>query len=158
MPEGWTLPALSATNREWFTTATLAVQTCGSCGTRQHPPEEVCHVCGGMSFSTTVVPGAGTVHSYTVVHHSIHPTLDAVVPYTVVLVRLDAAPDLRVIGNLLGAGGGAGDEVRIGMPVEAVWVERTGEDGTRVLLPQWQRARPPEYSKPDSTNATEASR
>jgi len=44
----------------------------------------------------------GTVHSFTVVHHSVADALDAVVPYTVVLVSLDAAPQLRVVGNLVG--------------------------------------------------------
>ena len=47
-------------------------------------------------------------------------------PYAVVLVSLDAAPDLRVVGNLLDV---PVDEVAIGMPVEATWEERTAEDG-----------------------------
>jgi uncharacterized OB-fold protein len=136
MPVGWALPAIDATNRDWFTSGTLAVQTCDRCGTRQHPPEEICHVCGGMAFSTIALPPEGTVHSFTVVHHPVHPTLDRVVPYTVVLVSLDAEPGLRVVGDLLDE---VGDDVRIGMAVEATWVERTAEDGTTVLLPQWRR-------------------
>jgi uncharacterized OB-fold protein len=54
------------------------------------------------------------------------------VPYTVVLVSLDGAPHLRVVGNLDG-------EVEIGTPVEAVWLDRVADDGTKILLPQWQR-------------------
>ena len=137
MPETWTLPAVDQFNREWFTSGELAVQTCASCGTRQHPPEEICHVCGNMAFSSTTVAGEGRVHSFTVVHHSVHPELDNVVPYTVVLVSLDAAPEVRVVGNLLPP---SVDEVRIGLPVEAVWVSRDA-DGTTVRLPQW-RPRP----------------
>jgi uncharacterized OB-fold protein len=136
MPAGWVLPAVDAINRDWFTTGTLAVQSCDRCGTTQHPPEEICHVCGGMAFSTIPLPPEGTVHSFTVVYHPVHPTLDTVVPYTVVLVSLDAAPGLRIVGNLLDARAG---DVEIGWPVEATWVERTAEDGTTVLLPQWQR-------------------
>ena len=96
-------PCRSSTpfNRDWFTTGELAVQKCEACGTLQHPPEEICHVCGSMAFTTTVLPGTGTVYSFTVVHHSVHAALDAAVPYAVVLVSLDAAPDLRVVGNLL---------------------------------------------------------
>ena len=136
MPPGWTLPAVEDVNREWFTSGTLAVQTCASCGVLQHPPEEICPACGAMSFVTTTVPGEGTVHSFTVVHHPVHQALEDAVPYTVVLVSLDAAPELRVVGNLLGA---PGVEVAIGMPVEAVWSERASGDEETVLLPQWQR-------------------
>jgi uncharacterized protein len=136
LPESWALPVIDSFNRDWFTTGELAVQQCEVCATRQHPPEEICHVCGSMSFSTAPLPGEGTVHSFTVVHHSVHAALDAAVPYTVVLVSLDAAPDLRVVGNLIE---GPVDEVSIGMPVEAVWLERIADDGTKVLLPQWRR-------------------
>jgi uncharacterized protein len=138
MPASWTLPVVDAFNRDWFTTGELAVQTCAGCGARQHPPEEICHVCGGMTFTSTVLPGEGTVHSFTVVHHSVNPDLDEVVPYTVVLVSLDAAPEVRVVGNLLPA---LVDEVAIGLSVEAVWLAREAGDATTVLLPQW-RPRP----------------
>lgn len=134
MPEGWTLPAVTPFNRDWFTSGEIAVQACEACGTLQHPPEEICHVCGSMVFTTSVLPGTGTVYSYTVVHHSVHPTLDDAVPYTVVLVSLDAAPHLRVVGNLDG-------DVAIGMPVTAVWQERIADDGTKIMLPQWQAAK-----------------
>ncbi len=136
LPEGWTLPLLTPFNRDWFTAGEIAIQECEACGTLQHPPEEICHVCGSMTFATKVLPGAGTVHSFTVVHHSVADALDAAVPYTVVLVSLDAAPHLRVVGNLVDA-----SDVEIGMPVTAVWQERIAEDGTKLLLPQWQRAK-----------------
>jgi uncharacterized OB-fold protein len=134
MPEGWTLPVVTPFNRDWFTSGEIAVQTCEACGTLQHPPEEICHACGSMTFTTSVLPGTGTVHSYTVVHHAVHPALDDAVPYTVVLVSLDAAPHLRVVGNLDG-------DVAIGMPVTAVWQERIADDGTKIMLPQWQAAK-----------------
>jgi uncharacterized OB-fold protein len=133
---GWTEPLVDATNHGWFTTGALTLQQCVGCDTVQHPPEEVCHACGSMVFSTRVVAPTGTVHSFTVVHHSVHPALDASVPYTVVLVALAEVPEVRVVGNLLG---GPGDEVAIGMPVVATWEELTGDDGNVVLLPQWQR-------------------
>jgi uncharacterized OB-fold protein len=138
MPEGWTLPAVTPFNRDWFTSGEIAIQTCAACGTLQHPPEEICHVCGSMAFASTVLPGTGTVYSYTVVHHSVAGALDAAVPYTVVLVSLDAAPDLRVVGNLVD---GEAQDVAIGMPVTATWMERIAEDATTVLLPQWQRVK-----------------
>ena len=133
---GWTVPVVNAINHDWFTSGALTLQRCDACGVVQHPPEEVCHACGGMVFSSRLVRPTGTVHSYTVVHHSVHPALDGFVPYTVVLVALDDEPDVRVVGNLLDV---PIDEVAIGMPVVATWEELASEDGTVVLLPQWQR-------------------
>jgi uncharacterized OB-fold protein len=135
LPEGWTLPAITPFNHDWFTTGEIAIQECEACSTLQHPPEEICHACGSMAFATNVLPGTGTVHSFTVVHHSVAAALDDAVPYTVVLVSLDAAPHLRVVGNLVGDA----EDVEIGMPVTAVWQERIAEE--KLLLPQWQRAK-----------------
>jgi len=42
------------------------------------------------------------------------------------------------VGNLVD---GAAQDVAIGMPVTATWVERIAEDATKVLLPQWQRVK-----------------
>ena len=73
----------------------------------------------------------GTIHSYTVVHYPANPALAASVPYTVVLVSLDDAPHIRVVGDVQG-------EVAIGMPVEAWWDEREADDGTVIRLPRWR--------------------
>jgi uncharacterized OB-fold protein len=133
---GWTVPAVNDTNREWFTSGTLTLQQCQDCGVVQHPPEEVCHACGGFEFESRVVRPSGRVASYTVAHHSVHPALDGFVPYTVVLVALDEVPEVRVLGNLLDV---PVDEVEIGMTVVATWEELAADDGTVVLLPQWRR-------------------
>jgi uncharacterized OB-fold protein len=130
---GWTVPGVNDTNRDWFTSGALTLQRCKACGAVQHPPEELCHACGGFDFDSRVVEPIGRVVSYTVVHHSVHPALDDAVPYTVVLVALDEVPEVRVVGNLLD-----GDAV-IGMPVVATWEELAAEDGTVVRLPQWRR-------------------
>ncbi len=143
LPDDWALPALDARNTVWFTSGQLAVQRCAGCGTAQHPPEEVCHRCGSMSFDHVAVAPRGTVHSYTVAHYPVHPALAGSVPYTVVLVSLDEAPQVRVVGNLVGdravGAAPAGDEIIIGMPVEAFWEERE-VDGQVVRLPQWRPA------------------
>lgn len=137
LPQDWALPQLTPFNEAWFTSGTLAVQRCTACATLQHPPEEICHACGAMTFDHVALAPRGTVYSYTVVHYPANPALADAVPYTVVLVSLDEAPEVRVVGNLVGGDPG---EVHIGMPVEATWEERTAEDGTRILLPQWRRA------------------
>jgi uncharacterized protein len=133
LPDDWGLPQLTPANQVWFTSGALAVQRCAACSTLQHPPEEVCHGCGGMDFDVEVLAPRGTVHSYTVVHYPANPALASSVPYTVVLVSLDDAPHLRVVGNIEG-------DVRIGMPVVPYWEERVTDDGARILLPQWRAA------------------
>lgn len=135
LPDDWALPALDDLNRAWFTSRSLAVQRCTGCGARQHPPEEICHACGAMAFDHDVLAPTGTVVSHTVAHYAVHRALAEHVPYAVVLVALDDAPEVRVIGNLPGT---SLEDVRVGLPVEAFWEERTAEDGTTVHLPQWQ--------------------
>lgn len=134
LPDDWTLPALTPANHEWFTSATLAVQTCADCGALQHPPEEVCHRCGAMRFTTSPLAPHGTVYSYTVAHYPVHRALADSVPYAVVLVALDEAPQVRVIGNVVGI---PPSQVRIGMAVEATWEERVADDGALIRLLQW---------------------
>jgi uncharacterized OB-fold protein len=135
LPQDWALPALTPFNEAWFTSGALVVQRCTSCGTLQHPPEEICHVCGGMTFDGATLAPTGTVYSYTVVHYAANTALADSVPYTVVLVSLDEAPQIRVVGNI------PGTDVRIGMPVVAEWDEHAADDGTQILLPQWRPAR-----------------
>ncbi len=133
LPDDWTLPRLGRVNTEWFTSGKLLVQTCNQCGTRQHPPEEICHQCGSMDLGHTELGPNGTVHSFTVAHYAVNRALADAVPYAVVLVTLDDDPSIRIIGNVIDADPG---EVHIGMPVTATWVERSDENGS-VQLIQW---------------------
>ncbi|MCC6434200.1 MAG: OB-fold domain-containing protein [Acidimicrobiales bacterium] len=135
LPEDWALPAPTAITEAWFTSRTIAVQTCAECGSRQHPPEELCHRCGAMSFTYPALSPNGTLHSYTVAHYAVNRALAPHVPYAVVLVSLDDAPELRVIGNMPGV---PIEDIRIGMPVVAIWEEHHADDASVVHLPQWQ--------------------
>jgi uncharacterized OB-fold protein len=134
LPPDWALPQLTPFNEAWFTSGAVVIQRCASCATLQHPPEEICHACGSMAFDHQALAPTGTVYSYTVVHYAANNALADSVPYTVVLVSLDDAPTIRVVGNL------PGTDVNIGMPVVAEWEEHTAEDGTTILLPQWRPA------------------
>jgi uncharacterized OB-fold protein len=130
------LPALTPFNRAWFTSGALAVQQCPSCRVFQHPPEELCHRCGTFDLETEVLAPTGHVHSYTVVHHAARPQLSDAVPYAVLLVALDQAPDVRVVADLVN---GDPHGVYIGMPVEAVWTDHH-LDGETIRLPHWRPA------------------
>ncbi len=133
MPENWTLPGVTDLNREWFESGALRVQTCADCAALQHPPEEICHRCGAMRFTSTELAPTGSIYSFTVVHYPVNKLLADSVPYAVVLVALDDHPDIRVLGNLFDI---EMDDIRVGMPVHALWQERSDEFGT-VHLPQW---------------------
>jgi len=145
LPEDWALPRLTPFNEAWFTSGAIVIQRCTACATLQHPPEEVCHACGGMAFDTATLAPTGTVYSYTVVHYAANTALGGSVPYTVVLVSLDDAPHIRIVGNI------PGTDIHIGMPVVATWEERTAEDGTVILLPQWLPAESGSAPRTDDT-------
>jgi uncharacterized OB-fold protein len=61
--------------------------------------------------------GRGTVYTFTIVHHSLAPGLDRV-PYSVALVSLPDAGDVRLLGNVVGLDS---SELHIGMPVRVEW-------------------------------------
>lgn len=135
LPEEWILPALDDRTRPFFTTGRLLLQACKSCGAVQHPPEDVCRRCQAMEFETRESAGLGTVYSFTVIHHPVHPILDKAVPYAVALVQLDDFPHVRLVGNVLNV---AAPEVRIGLRVKASWqATRDPATGEELLLPQW---------------------
>jgi uncharacterized protein len=105
----------------------LAIRRCDGCDAVLHMPRAYCHACGSWEGRWEPVKGTGTVYSWTVVEHQVHPLYP--VPYTVVLVELDDLPGTRLVGHLAGA-----PTLAIGQRLEA-WFEPL-EDGT--VLPQWR--------------------
>ena len=139
MPEGWSLPAIVAENRAFFTSRTIALQQCAKCRSIQHPPEELCRNCGSLDFEYVEAAPRGVIQSFTIVHHPMHPLLKEKVPYNVVIVSLESHPDVRIVGNVIDLEPG---EVQIGLQVEATWAEVPAEDGQEMLyLPQWRARR-----------------
>jgi uncharacterized protein len=105
----------------------LTVRRCAGCGGVLHMPRAYCKRCGSWDGRWDPVAGTGTVYSWTVVEHQVHPSYP--VPYTVILVELDDVPSVRFVGHL------DGDvPLEPGQPVE-VWFEPVG-DGD--VLPQWR--------------------
>ena len=133
------LPALTDLNRDWFTRGELTLQECAACGVVQHPPEEVCHACGSTSFTTRVVAPTGTVHSYTIVHHAVHPALA-----DVGAVRRGAGGARRRCPTCAWSATCStcpSTRSRIGLAVHATFPERVADDGEVLRLPQWVRRR-----------------
>ena len=105
----------------------LVIRMCDGCDAVLHMPRAYCHHCGSWEGRWQPVAGTGTVYSWTVVQHQVHPAYP--VPYTVVLVELDDHPSVRMIGQLPGA-----PALAVGQRMQ-VWFETL--DGG-VVLPQWQ--------------------
>lgn len=106
----------------------LAVRVCESCGTDLHLPRECCPHCGHLSRTWRTVAPRGELYSWTVVEHQVHPAHPT--PYTVVLVELEEAPTVRLLGHLDGR-----PALTIGQPMVAEFVDVAG-----VRLPQWRPA------------------
>jgi len=136
LPQNWTLPALEPRNRAFFTEGRLVLQQCAGCGAVQHPPEDLCRQCQSVQLGSVEASGRGTIHSYTVVHHPLHPELRASLPYNVILVQLEDHPHVRITGNLVGA---SAERLEIGRGVRVVFEEVFDEaSGERYRLPQWE--------------------
>jgi uncharacterized protein len=108
-------PPLGHDNQWWWegiATGELRIQRCKECGTLRHPPRPMCGKCQSLAWDWQVSQGAGTVHSYVVLHHPPVPGYDY--PLPIVLVELDEGT--RLIANVAGC---APAEIRIGMRVQA---------------------------------------
>lgn len=106
----------------------LVLQYCRGCGRTWHPPLPRCPHCHAADIGWRPASGEGTVYSYTIVHHATHAALAGRVPYVIAIVELAEGP--RVVSGIRGA---APEQVRVGMPVRAVFEEVTPE----VTLPQF---------------------
>jgi uncharacterized OB-fold protein len=134
--DAWALPYLDPQIRPFFSSGVIRIQVCRSCDAPQHPPDDVCHACQGTEFSHRDSAGLGTVHSFIIVHHPVHPALTERVPYAVALITLDDMPQIRVCGNIVDA---APEAVSIGQPVRATFEEiHDAETGEDLTIPQWE--------------------
>lgn len=77
----------------------LVYRTCTACERAVHPPAPYCPACGGAT-AWREARGRGTLYTWTQIPVSVHPGYPA--PYTVVVVALDEAPAVRLIGALPG--------------------------------------------------------
>lgn len=86
---------LSAPFWDGAATGVLRIQQCAACRSLQHPPERFCRRCFGRDLAFASVNGAGTVYTYTTVRTPTVPGAEP--PYTVVVVALDAQPDVLML-------------------------------------------------------------
>ena len=98
----------------------LRIQRCSACGLHRHPPGPICSRCRSEATEWRLVPGTGSVFTYTIVQHAAHPALKQAVPYNVSIVLLDDADTVRLISNVVGV---APEQMSIGLRVKIVWEE-----------------------------------
>jgi uncharacterized OB-fold protein len=109
------------------TRGTLAVRACTGCGQVLHLPRAWCFACGSWETAWRDVRPEGTLWSFTTTHRTLRAGFDA--PYTVVVVELDDAPGVRLVGHRPGE-----PELTIGMPMRAAF-EQLGDE---VAIPRWE--------------------
>jgi uncharacterized OB-fold protein len=105
----------------------LRYQHCPACGHAQFYPRPLCTACGADPEWRSA-SGRGSVHTFTVVRQNLSPGFRDDVPYVVAMVELEEG--VRMLGNVIDC---AVEDVRIGLPVEAVALEF--EPG--LALPVW---------------------
>jgi uncharacterized OB-fold protein len=94
----------------------LRLPRCRGCGRHVWTPQWMCPRCHGTDFDWPTLRAADQVYSWTRTWHAFVPELADTVPYVVVLVRLDDAPEVRLLGMLTGDA----SDPRIGATVTGV--------------------------------------
>ena len=99
--------------------------------TFRHLPHVMCASCQSRARWVESA-GRGTVFTYTIVTHSVHAATAAVVPYNVVVVKLDDCGGMLVTGNVVDC---PPEDVHVGMAVEVVF-ERVDDE---IAIPRFMR-------------------
>jgi uncharacterized OB-fold protein len=107
----------------------LVYRHCTDCDRGVHVPTVTCKHCGSTRTEWREASGTASLYSWTRIAATVHPAYPA--PYAIVLVALDDAPDVRLVGRIDGT-----PELTPGQPME-VWFEDIGEGQ---MLPQWRPA------------------
>lgn len=112
----------------------LAVPRCTNCGTFRLPPSPFCFNCQTREFEYVDLPGTGTIYSFTVVRHPLHPDLAGACPYVAGTVELDGTQGAgaRMLVNIIDCDP---DTVNIGDRVEIVFEHVNEEMSTPRFRP-----------------------
>jgi uncharacterized protein len=109
----------------------LRAQHCSSCKRFRWPPQGFCPHCYSWDFTWDTLRQTGRVQSYVVIHQA-PPAFANEAPYAVARVVIDDTDDAVVLTTSLVDT--PWEEVKVGMPVEAVFDDVTPE----VTLPRFR--------------------
>ncbi len=111
----------------------LLLQRCQSCERWQWGAEWVCHRCRSFDLTFEETEATGIIYSHQRVWHPVHPALNELGPFVIVLVELPHADNVRLVGNLIGD---PHQSLDIGAPVTGVFEHHLDNDPVFTLL-QW---------------------
>jgi uncharacterized OB-fold protein len=114
---------------------TLKVQRNPKTGVYQWPPQWIAHDTQTFELEWVEVEPRGIICSWTRAWHPVHPALRNSGPYIIVIVGLQHAGGIRMLGNLLGD---PRQVVEIGAEVEARF-EHHNDATPPFTLTQWRR-------------------
>jgi uncharacterized OB-fold protein len=101
----------------------FVLQKCASCAALRFPPYPACASCYGQDHIWVEGTGQGILRSWVVTYHVFDPSLEPLVPYTILLVELLDGPGLVMYGLIDSSCDVA---PRNGAPVRAVFGEVNG--------------------------------
>lgn len=107
----------------------LQLPRCQQCGYILFPPRPECPECQNDQLDWTGLSGRGVVYTYCIMRTSLIAGFEP--PYVIAVVELDEQAGSRVTANIVDC---PVEAVRIGMPVEVAFEDRTPE----VTLPQFR--------------------
>jgi uncharacterized protein len=112
----------------------LACQQCTDCGTFRMPPSPFCFNCQSRAYAFVELAGTGTIYSFTVVRHPLHPDLHDCCPYVSGVVELDGTQGAgaRMLVNIIDCDP---DTVSIGDRVEVIFEHVNDEMSTPRFRP-----------------------
>jgi len=122
---GLPLPLPTRDNQPFYEAARrgeLRLQRCGACGRFRHYPRPTCPGCLSRDVAWERASGRGTVWTWTIVRGPTLPAFEPKLPYNVVDVLLDEG--VHLVSEVLDC---PPDEIRAGMPVEAVFVPASAD-------------------------------
>jgi len=117
----------------------LVVQRCSECGRWIWQPQPICPTCHAAEPVWTGVSGDARMVSWTVLHPPVLTAWQDKLPFVILLVELDDAPGVRMIGQLVNDAGellqtdGGPEGIDFGARVSLRW--RVDEAGQ--TLPAW---------------------
>lgn len=119
------LPLPSVDNEEFYRAAQrgeLRFQRCTDCRAWRHYPRPACPECTSTRFAWERASGRGEIYSWTIVHGPTLPAFRDQLPYNVIDVLTEEG--LHFQSQLVDC---PPDEIRPGMPVEAIFVPASDE-------------------------------
>lgn len=122
-PDGESAPYWAAAKAHRF-----ELPHCAACSTWIFPPRALCPTCW-TEPEWKPVSGRGTVYTFAIMRDSFMKGFPP--PYVIAEVDLDEQPGLRLLTNIVGCDV---DAVRIGMPVEVTFEDRSAD----VTVPQFR--------------------